>query len=286
MARDWSPTEVDAIVADYFAMLAEELAGRRYTKAARRRELGKQLMNRSRTAIERKHMNISAVLRELQHPAIDGYKPLGNYQKILWEAVVRRLQVDESVRALVMAQVDAPASVPAMTGLLALEEAPPQPERRAPSIGRERTTHPYMRTSPGLAVDYLARECRNRSLGLAGEMFVMRFEAERLHSLGASQLSDRIEHVASTRGDAAGFDVLSFEADGRERFIEVKTTAFGKRTPFYVTRNEVASSAHRPEQYHLYRLFKFRESPRLFTVPGALNSSCRLEPALFIARVA
>ncbi|WP_242541974.1 protein NO VEIN domain-containing protein [Leptolyngbya sp. Cla-17] len=31
----------------------------------------------------------------------------------------------------------------------------------------------------------------------------------------------------------------TFEADGRDRFIEVKTTAYGKQVPFFVSQNEV-----------------------------------------------
>jgi hypothetical protein len=52
-------------------------------------------------------------------------------------------------------------------------------------------------------------------------------------------MADRVEHVSATRGDGFGYDVLSFEPDGRERFIEVKTTAFGAMVPFFVTRNEL-----------------------------------------------
>lgn len=77
---------------------------------------------------------------------------------------------------------------------------------------------------------------------MAGELFVAEFESRRLHALGLSRLSERVEHVSRTRGDGLGYDVLSFDADGRERYIEVKTTAFGQETPFYVSRNELACS--------------------------------------------
>jgi hypothetical protein len=41
-------------------------------------------------------------------------------------------------------------------------------------------------------------------------------------------------------GDGAGFDIASFDPDGRERFIEVKTTNGAATTPFFLTRNEMA----------------------------------------------
>ena len=68
--------------------------------------------------------------------------------------------------------------------------------------------------------------------------------------------------------------------------IEVKTTSFGKLTPFYVTRNELACSAARSAEYQLYRLYAFRKAPRLFALSGRLDQVCRLEANQFIARVA
>ena len=63
MSRDdWNRAEVEAIVADYLSMLASELAGTPYNKAAHRRALRPLLANRSEQSIEFKHANISAVL--------------------------------------------------------------------------------------------------------------------------------------------------------------------------------------------------------------------------------
>ena len=80
--------------------------------------------------------------------------------------------------------------------------------------------------------------------------------------------------------------MLSFEEDGRERLIEVKTTAFGQLTPFYVSRNELARSEIDADNYHLYRLFDFRDRPRLFELPGAISARCELQAASYLARLA
>jgi Domain of unknown function (DUF3883) len=48
--------------------------------------------------------------------------------------------------------------------------------------------------------------------------------------------------------------------------IEVKTTAFGKETPFFITRGEVAFAKEHDDQFQLYRLFDFRREPRMFTL--------------------
>jgi hypothetical protein len=50
------------------------------------------------------------------------------------------------------------------------------------------------------------------------------FEHKRLWQAGRKDLANRIEHVANSKGDYLGFDILSFEADEREKLIEVKTT--------------------------------------------------------------
>lgn len=131
--------------------------------------------------------------------------------------------------------------------------------------------------------DYLEREAKNRSLGLAGEEFVVLFEHWRLFELGQHRLADKVQHVSMSKGDGLGYDVLSFESDGKERLIEVKTTTFGRETPFFVSRGELALSHGAKEQFHLYRLFDFRKSPKLFDLPGALDRHCLLDPVTYRA---
>jgi len=80
-----------------------------------------------------------------------------------------------------------------------------------------------------------------------------------------------------------GFDILSFDADGRERFIEVKTTAYDAETPFFVSPNEVDFSTENAQQYNLYRLFAFRKSPKMFNLQGPIAASCLLDPVSFRA---
>lgn len=92
-----------------------------------------------------------------------------------------------------------------------------------------------------------------------------------------------MDHVASTRGDGLGYDVLSFEESGSERLIEVKTTAFGQLTPFFASRNELARSEADSEHYFLYRLFDFRDRPRVFELPGAIAGFCQLDPTTYRA---
>src|SRR5688572_12448610 len=77
---DWSPREVELVIADYFEMLRDELLEVPYSKSEHRRRLVPQLQGRVAASVEFKHANISAVLVDLQLPYINGYKPRGNYQ--------------------------------------------------------------------------------------------------------------------------------------------------------------------------------------------------------------
>jgi len=283
VASDWSREEVESVIADYIAMLTLELRHEPYNKAAHRRQLLGLLNERSESAIERKHQNISAILIELGYPYISGYKPLGNYQTLLYASVVERLHTAFSLTTAVQQAVEAPAQVPSVTDLLSRLEAPPVSQ---PSLATTAPTRspPSRRNRP--SINYLEREAHNASLGKAGELFVLNFERARLIHLGRENLADRVEHIAVTEGDGAGFDIRSFEADQRERFIEVKTTAYGKQLPFFVSRHEVSVSQAYSNQYHLYRVFQFRDDPRLYTLAGALDQVCQLTPVQFTARIA
>ncbi len=62
---DWTDDELDAIVADYFAMLAAEQNHQSYVKSYHRAALITHL-GRTKPSIEFKHQNISAVLDALE----------------------------------------------------------------------------------------------------------------------------------------------------------------------------------------------------------------------------
>jgi hypothetical protein len=62
-------------------MLRAELNGEPYSKADHNRNLQSLLDGRTKSSVEFKHQNISAVLVNIGLPYIDGYKPARNYQK-------------------------------------------------------------------------------------------------------------------------------------------------------------------------------------------------------------
>jgi hypothetical protein len=259
-------------------MLALELNGQRYNKTEYAEALMRKLDDRSRASVEFKHCNVSAVLLDLGYPNINGYKPRFNYQHELVDVVESQLAGNTVIDAAAQAAVERPATEAPVGESSSVWVTAPKP-----STVRD-TSAEYSPNFLPVRRDYLAREARNRSLGRAGELFVLELESRRLHAEGKKALSERVEHVAVSQGDGLGYDILSFERNGRERLIEVKTTAFGELTPFYISRNEIARSNTDADKFHLYRLFDFREKPRMFQLPGSIEAHCKLDPVTYLAR--
>lgn len=274
---DWSRLEVEAVVEDYLSMLSAELSGTPYNKSAHRRALLSRLNNRSEPSIEFKHANISAALIDAGFPYISGYKPRSNYQQLLADVLTERVSADATLHQIASASADQPMAVPEVEDILAVLEQRPAVAKDPSQISET------VAVSVRPATNYIEREARNRSLGKAGEHFAINFERARLILAGREQLAAKIEHTAVVKGDSEGFDILSYEVSGAERLIEVKTTKYGSLTPFFVTSNEVATSARNAARYQVYRLFTFQTSPRLFVLPGAITESCLLTPKNYLA---
>ena len=108
------------------------------------------------------------------------------------------------------------------------------------------------------------------------EAFVVELERRRLHEADRPDLARNVRWIADEDGDGAGYDVLSFHPGGEPRLIEVKTTNGPARTPFFLSRNELAVAVERPEDWRLYRVHLFANAPRVFTLTPPLDGSVRL----------
>ena len=110
----WSDAENDICSGAYLDMLALEMAGTKYNKAATKRA-GITLMAatrddsvaRSSGSWEMKCQNISAVMNAAGLRYIKGYKPLGHgQQKALAAALIRQLEQRDQFDAITMAAID------------------------------------------------------------------------------------------------------------------------------------------------------------------------------------
>jgi hypothetical protein len=265
----WSETELSAVVDSYFRMLASERAGVLYNKSENRRQL-MTTVHRSEGSIERKLQNISAVLDLLGAQWINGYKPLAHYQDALVSAVERGLGRDPGFL------------FPASSGMQ------PQPGEDGIVVPPPAFTDPDKTLT--LAVrrlvgkfDPAERDARNRELGKAGERFVIDFERDRLRRAGREDLANGVRWVSDLDGDGFGYDVRSFEPDGAERLLEIKTTCGHERTAFWLTRREIDVAAEKSDIYRIRRVFHFRNRAQMFEIPPPLDGTLSISPATFQA---
>ena len=270
----WTDEENDLIVADYFAMLTADLARRPYIKAEQNRRLRTRL-DRSRPSIEFKHRNISAVLKGLGETWLTGYLPAFNVQMSLADAVARWLHRHPEFQTPAP-RIDQPADT-SQTAQLVIDLPPtlrnhPPPDEldQMQAIARK--------------FDVAARAERNRALGRAGEERVLAHEQAVLAGVGRADLARHVRWVSDEDGDGAGYDIESFSPEGLTRLIEVKTTNGWERTPFYITRNELAVADNRPTDWCLLRLWNFARKPRAFELRPPLDAHVTLIATSFEAR--
>lgn len=131
-------------------------------------------------------------------------------------------------------------------------------------------------------LDYLERARERMEVGLRGEGLVLSYERKRLLSLGKERLAEKIKW-ASRESDSYGFDILSFDEDGGRRLIEVKSTKEGADCPFFLSRNELRVSRKEKGRYWLYRVIDCYESPRMYSLRGALDERFLLDPSEYLA---
>lgn len=149
MPNDGSRDEVEATVSDCLAMLAAELSGVPYNKAAHR----------------------------------------CNLTKLLAEVVSDRLAAAPQLLNVAAADADQPIVVPEVNDILSILASPPTSTEPPDAVHQRQDRRSF-------STNYFQREARGRSLGSAGEEFVLK---------------------------------------GRERQIEVKTTEYGRGTPLFVS---------------------------------------------------
>ena len=274
--RPWTDEENDRIVADYFSMLDLELARQPYSKAEHRRALGRSLPARAEGSIEFKHQNISAVLLGLGKPWIVGYKPASNFQMPLVDAILRWLS--RAPDWLTPKRTQAMGSPQAVFDESALWFGAPPTLKNAPS-----PVDPKLLLAIGRKVDVAAQDARNCALGIAGEERILRHEHALLRAAGRADLAKRVRWTSQEDGDGLGFDVASFDPDGSERLIEVKTTNGWERTPFHISSNEIAVANERSEVWRLVRLFDFAREPKAFEIAPPLERHVELTPTSFLA---
>jgi hypothetical protein len=277
MNENWSDHEVELIVADYFSMLVDELKGIDINKTRHRNLILPLLNKRSTKSVEFKHRNISAVLIELGQPFIKGYKPAANAQRSKLVPIIQNyLHVHQNIEHVFFDF--------ATQNVL---EAPKIEFERwlvSPPVNKGAVEKQIKDRRP-IKINYLEKEQNNRALGLKGEELAIAYEKFNLMAAGKESLADQIEWISKDIGDGSGFDILSKNLNGTDKYIEVKTTKLSKETPFFFSLNEYNFSIENERDYHLYRIFNFNENSRMFALNGRFDKFCQMEAIQYRGRI-
>lgn len=119
-------------------------------------------------------------------------------------------------------------------------------------IPTKRTTpkyEPIIKASPQF---YQKLAIKKLEIGMKGELLVMEHERQRLLE-GGENPDAMLRHKSVSDGDGFGYDILSFE-NGKEIYIEVKTTTGSFWSNLFFTQNEYEKMNEFEEQYYLYRI--------------------------------
>lgn len=116
-----------------------------------------------------------------------------------------------------------------------------------------------------LAKSYRSRETdyekinRNKKdIGNRGERAILQYEISKLNKLGLTSLAER---VTICDNDAIGYDIVSYNNQGQEIHIEVKTNSGNKPyLDFYITDNEL-QHLKEEENYYIYYLYNIKGKP-------------------------
>ncbi len=136
----------------------------------------------------------------------------------------------------------------------------------------------------GSFTNYIENEKENKRIGDLGELLVLQHEQEKLKALG---INKEPEHKSKSEGDGLGYDILSYNEQAKEIFIEVKTTVRNYDAPFFITRNELVRSKQDSDKFFLYRLYDFDDTnskAKYYKRQGDLSELC-VNPVLYRAVV-
>ena len=96
---------------------------------------------------------------------------------------------------------------------------------------------------------------KKKETGDKGEEIVFTLEQEYFESINIKDLADKIRHVSVEEGDGSGYDILSFFDDGKEKYIEVKSTIASIESQFNISKNELEFLKEHNDDAFIYRVF-------------------------------
>jgi hypothetical protein len=107
--------------------------------------------------------------------------------------------------------------------------------------------------------DYEQIARNKKDVGNRGERAVLNNQIEKLKKLGLNNLANQVEICEN---DAEGYDILSFDENGNEIHIEVKTNSSNTNyLDFYISDNELQHLKNEGN-YYIYYLYNIKNKPK------------------------
>lgn len=132
----------------------------------------------------------------------------------------------------------------------------------------ELAEHYDRRERKGSKIDYINRSKKLKKIGDRGELIVLKAERKYLKENKRPDLEKLIDHIAE-KDDSAGYDIKSYNLDGTERLIEVKsTTQKVSSNSIYISANEL-DVATKNSNYYFYVVYEAdSKAPKIWRVKG------------------
>lgn len=140
--------------------------------------------------------------------------------------------------------------------------------------------HAFNSISHGQTKDYIKAHKNQMAVGKMGEELVLKYEKEKLCSLGRSDLSEKVKIVSED--SSLGYDILSYTEKGQEIQIEVKSKAgMLKYFDFYISDNEYKKLKYNETHIIYYISYLRSSSPFLFKLNGSMINENNIKPVLY-----
>jgi hypothetical protein len=126
---------------------------------------------------------------------------------------------------------------------------------------------------------------KRKDTGDKGEEIVFLLEKDYLKSINREDLSSMVKHTSIEKGDGAGYDILSFTADGKEKYIEVKSTTGPIKTSFNISKNEFEFLKEHNEDAFIYRVSLNTEPPEVMVKSSLEILESEIIPTSYVVKL-
>lgn len=136
------------------------------------------------------------------------------------------------------------------------------------NLQTDEPTNSNITNKNSLKVDHSAQSKKFKRIGDRGEQIVVMAERQILTRNGREDLALKVDQI-SKRDDSIGYDIQSYDIDGKEKYIEVKSTL--KPVGFcyiYISANEL-EIAENKDNYYFYIVYNVGDKkPKIWKIKG------------------